>query len=178
MGARIHRSVMESARPVDVVRAAPHDAGGMTNTFTSPEPPRGRGAEPGSAAHRSAFSPILVLLAGFGLVSLVMVAVLVVDSATGTAIDSNTWVRCSLVLGSSAVLYLIAARAARGSRSAWLRLRIISLIVVGAIVVIVSIPGFLPTWVRVEQVICGALVLPVAILANLRRMRALFPKRA
>jgi hypothetical protein len=58
------------------------------------------------------------------------------------------------------------------------RLCIVSPIVVAAIIVIVSIPGFLPDWVRIEQAVCGILVLPVAILVNLPRTRALFPARA
>ena len=63
---------------------------------------------------------------------------------------------------------------ARGSRSAWRRLRIIAPIVVVAVIVIVSIPGFLPDWVRLEQAVCGALVLPAAIILNLPRTRSLF----
>ena len=80
-----------------------------------------------------------------------------------------------LVLGSSIILLLFAFRAARGSRSYWLRVRIISPIVVTAVVVVVSIPGFLPDWVRVEQGVCGVLVLAAAILVNLPRARAHFP---
>ena len=38
-----------------------------------------------------------------------------------------------------------------------------------------SIPGFLPDWVRLEQAVCGALLLPVAIIVTLPRTRALFP---
>ncbi|WP_431278214.1 hypothetical protein [Leifsonia poae] len=130
------------------------------------------------ALRRAAFRPILILLTGFLVVSLAMEAVLIVQSATGTDVDIAIWIRCSLVLGSSIILLWIAVSAARGSRPALVRLRIISPIVVVAVVVIVLIPGFLPDWVRVEQAICGALVLPVAILANLPQMRAHFPKDA
>jgi len=125
---------------------------------------------------RSRFRPVLILLAGFLVVSAAMEAVLVAQSAAGTAVDSAIWVRCSLVLASSIVLLLLAIAAARGNRRAWIRIRIISPIVVVAVVVIVSIPGFLPDWVRIEQGVCGALVLPAAILLNLPRIAALFPK--
>jgi hypothetical protein len=134
--------------------------------------------EPLDAARLSRFRPLLVLLSGFVLVSLAMELVLVVQSIGGTAVDGAVWGRCSAVLASSIVLLLLTVGAVRGSRSAWIRIRIISVVVVVAVAVIVAIPGFLPPWVRLEQVVCGVLVLPVAILVNQRRTRALFPERA
>ncbi|MCU1421831.1 MAG: hypothetical protein JWN36_1482 [Microbacteriaceae bacterium] len=130
------------------------------------------------AGRLAAFRPILILLASFLLVSAAMEAVLIVESASGNPIDAAIWIRCSLVLGSSVVLLLLGVFAARGSRPAWRRLSIIAPVVVVAVIVIVSIPGFLPDWVRLEQAVCGLLVLPVAILLNLPRARALFAGRA
>jgi hypothetical protein len=127
---------------------------------------------------RARFRPVLVLLGAFLVISCAMEAVLAVRSATGTGVESAIWVRCSLVLASSVVLLLIGVRAARGSRAAWIRLRIITVVVVVAVVVIVSIPGFLPDWVRIEQGVCGALVLPAAIILNLPRTAALYPAAA
>jgi hypothetical protein len=128
-------------------------------------------------ARRTRFHPFLVLLVGVVLVSLAMELVLVVRSALGTTVDTTLWIRCSAVLASDVVLLLLTAGAARGSRRAWTRVRFVSVIVVLAAVVIVAIPGLLPTWVRIEQGVCGGLVLPVAILVNLRRTRDLFPGR-
>ena len=147
----------------------------MTETIPSPQP-----AQPAASADdiRTRFRPYVVLLAAFVVVSLAMEAVLVVQSVTGTAVDGAVWVRCSLVLASSIVLLLLAIGATRGSRSAWIRVRIISVVVVVAVIVIISIPGFLPDWVRVEQGVCGGLVLPVAIFTNLPRTAVLFPKAA
>ena len=130
------------------------------------------------AARLAAFRPILILLSGFLAVSAAMEVFLIVETLNGNGIDIAVWIRCSLVLGSSIVLLLIALFAARGSRASWRRLSIISPIVVVAVIVIVSIPGFLPDWVRVEQAVCGLLVLPVAILVTLPRTRALFAERA
>ncbi|GAA0424150.1 hypothetical protein [Leifsonia naganoensis] len=127
---------------------------------------------------RAAFRPILVLLTAFLAVSVAMEAALIVQSTSGGDVAIAVWIRCSLVLGSAVVLLLIARSAARGSRSSWLRLVIIAPVVVAAVIVIVSIPGFLPDWVRIEQAACGALVLPAAILAALPRTRALFPSDA
>jgi hypothetical protein len=127
---------------------------------------------------RSRFRPVLVLVTAYLLVSGAMEAVLVVQSATGTSVDSAIWTRCSLVLASAIVLLLLAVAAARGSRSSWIRARIISPVVVIAVIVIIAIPGFLPDWVRLEQALCGALVLPAAIILNLPRTAALFRKDA
>jgi hypothetical protein len=134
--------------------------------------------QPAADARSERFRPFLVLLAAFVLVSLAMEAVLVVQSVLGTSVDGAVWTRCSAVLASSVVLLLLTIGAARGSRSAWIRVRIISVVVVVAVVVIVSIPDFLPAWVRIEQGVCGGLVLPIAILVNMRRTGELFPKRA
>jgi hypothetical protein len=137
------------------------------------------------ASRRAAFRPVLVLLVSFVAVSAAMIAALIALSTIGSGsigvgmigthgIDPAIWIRCSIVLGSSIVLLLCAVSAARGSRRAWLRLRIISAVVVIAIAVIVALPDFLPGWVRIEQAICGALVLPVAILVNRTGIRAGF----
>jgi hypothetical protein len=130
------------------------------------------------ASRRRAFRPIVVLAALFVGVSAAMIAFLAGVVATRTAVDVAVWIRCSLVLGSAVLLLVFATRAASGSRSSWIRLRIVSPIVVVAVIVIVAIPGLLPGWVRVEQAVCGLLVLPIAILANIPRLGRLFPRRA
>jgi hypothetical protein len=142
----------------------------MNETLTS--------AHPSTTGIRDRFRPLLALLAGFLLVSAAMEAVLIVQSAAGTSLDGAVWTRCSLVLASSIVRLLLTIAASRGSRNAWIRARIITLIVVVAVIVIVSIPGFLPDWVRIEQGVCGALVLPVAIMLNLPSTAALYPTAA
>ncbi len=131
-----------------------------------------------SGLRRAALRPVLVLLAGFLIVSTAMLAVLGTTTVNGGSVDTAVWIRCWFVLASAIVLNLAAVFAARGSRASWIRLRIISPLVVVAVIVIVSIPGFLPDWVRIEQVVCGLLVLPVSILVNLARTRRLFRKTA
>jgi hypothetical protein len=123
----------------------------------------------------TAFRPVLALLRSFVIVSAAMIAALILLTLLVASIDVAVWIRCSLVLGSAIVLLIFGRGAARGKRDAWTRLRIVSPIVVLAVAVIVSIPGFLPDWVRVEQGVCGLIVLPVAIIANLPRIRGLFP---
>ncbi|WP_314148763.1 hypothetical protein [uncultured Leifsonia sp.] len=131
-----------------------------------------------ATSRRALFRPILVLLWCFLTVSAAMIAFLAVLASVGVGVDIAVWIRSSFVLASSVVLLLLGVFAARGSRASWVRLRIITPIVVLAVVVIVAIPGFLPDWVRVEQAVCGALVLPVAILANLPRAGSAFRRDA
>ena len=125
----------------------------------------------------AAFRPVTALIAAFLIVSLMMELFLATVTALGFGIDIAVWIRCSIVLGSSLLLLVFTRSAAKGSRSAWIRLRIVSPIIVAAVVVIVSIPGFLPDWVRVEQAVCGLLVLPAAIMVNLPRVVAHFRKK-
>lgn len=143
----------------------------MSQTLTS----RGSALD---VTRRAAFRPVLLLVSAFLAVSTGMLVFLAGASVVGTRIDGAVWSRCSLVVGSAIIILLLAVYAARGARRAWVRLRIVSPAVVAAIVVIVSIPGFLPDWVRLEQAVCGILILPAAILVNLPRTRALFPGRA
>ncbi|MEN2742754.1 hypothetical protein ABCS02_33685 [Microbacterium sp. X-17] len=143
----------------------------MTETTTSP-------AAALATARRAALRPVLVLLGCFVAISAALLGFLAVLAAVGIGADIAIWIRGSFVLASGVLLLVFAASAARGSHNALVRLRIVSPIVLAAIVVIVSIPGFLPDWVRVEQAVCGALVLPVVIIVNLHRTRALFPAKA
>jgi hypothetical protein len=78
------------------------------------------------------------------------------------------WVRGIIVTVIAAVLILLAKRAFEGSRGAFRRMRIMSVVAPIAIVVIVALPhdGF-PIWMKAEQVVVGALF--VAVLVTLRR---------
>ena len=52
--------------------------------------------------------------------------------------------------------------------------RIVSIVTTVAIVVIVVLPGTFPAWLKVEQSVCGVLMLGVALLANGRTARSRF----
>lgn len=89
-------------------------------------------------------------------------------------VNDNVWVRGGIVALASVLSFALAHRAARGSRGAFRRLRILSAVMTAAIVVIVSLPGFLPPWMRIEQAVCGLLLLGVVLITARGRMRALF----
>lgn len=89
-------------------------------------------------------------------------------------VNDNVWVRGGIVALASLLSFALARRAARGSRGAYRRLRILSAVMAVAVVVIVSLPGFLPPWMRIEQAVCGLLLLRVVVITAGGRMRALF----
>lgn len=111
-----------------------------------------------------------------------LTAVLVISVGTVVAVvllrhhpalvTTAVWVRTPLVAASAAVLLLFARRAAAGHRGSFRRLRIISMVVLAAIIGVVAWPGAFPVWLRVEQAVCGVFLLSVVVRANLRVVRS------
>jgi hypothetical protein len=125
-------------------------------------------------AARTAFRNLKALVAGYAALSFgTMVAVFVMRNDS-SKVTSPVWVRGSIVLATSLLMYSFATAAAKGRARAFLRLRIVSAVMLVAIVVIVSIPGAFPVWMRVEQGVCGVLLLGVVGIANSRNLRSLF----
>jgi cytochrome bd-type quinol oxidase subunit 2 len=91
-----------------------------------------------------------------------------------TIVTDAVWVRATIVTLSAVLTFLFARSAARGSKRGYLRLRIVSAVMVVAIAVIIALPGLFPTWMRVEQGVCGLLLLSVVVVINGRRVRSRF----
>lgn len=91
-------------------------------------------------------------------------------------VNSAVWTRTIIVVISAVLTLSFAGRAARGAPRAYLRLRIISLVMPAAIAVLIALPGLFPVWVRIEQAVCGLLLLAIARLANCAAVRAAFGK--
>ncbi|MEV5960720.1 hypothetical protein AB0L70_03095 [Kribbella sp. NPDC051952] len=89
-------------------------------------------------------------------------------------VNDAVWVRGTIVVASSLLTFAFARRAARGSRRGFLRLRLVSGIMLVAIVVIIALPGTFPVWLKCEQAVCGLLLLGVALLVNGRHLRSVF----
>jgi hypothetical protein len=95
-----------------------------------------------------------------------------------TLVNTAVWVRATIVLAGAALLAVFAARTARGSRRAYLRLRIVSAVMLVAIVVIIAVPGDFPLWLKIEQGGCGLFLAGVVLIANGVRVRSQFAVRA
>ncbi|MEU5214388.1 hypothetical protein [Streptomyces sp. NPDC020742] len=110
-----------------------------------------------------------------GLSVLTLIALVSLRDHPDLATDS-AWVRVPLVVVTSLMMMSFAARASHGRRRSFLRLRLASGIMVLAIAVIVALPGAFPVWLRIEQAVCGILLLGVVARVNGRAMRAAFAK--
>ncbi|SEN53380.1 hypothetical protein SAMN05216267_1006152 [Actinacidiphila rubida] len=95
-------------------------------------------------------------------------------SGDSSAVNSAVWIRGTIVAAGALVMYLCAVRAARGSRGAYRRLRVLSAVTVAAVVGVVSLPGTFPLWMKAEQSACGLVLVAVVALANSRAVRDRF----
>jgi hypothetical protein len=113
---------------------------------------------------------VVWLIGGYAAVSVLTLVAVIVFRHDAAMVTSAVWVRGSIVAGASLLSLFFAVRAARGDRRMLLRLRIVTAIMLVAIVVIISLPGTFPLWLKLEQAICGLLLLPVVVLINRRRV--------
>ena len=116
-------------------------------------------------ATRSRFLAIQVLLVVYLAATVATIGVLAARHADQAFATDEAWGHAIVVLVFAALLVPAASRAARGSRGAYRRLLIVSIVLPVVSVVLVALPHLLPGWMRVEQAAYGALLLVVAVLA-------------
>ncbi len=121
-----------------------------------------------------AFRTIRRLLLAYLAVSLAALVAIVLMRDDAAEVNPAVWTRAIIVVATAALMLLFAAKAADGSRGAYRRLRIISIVTVVAIAVIIAAPGTFPVWLKVEQGLCGLIMAGVAVVANRPRLRTLF----
>jgi len=121
-----------------------------------------------------AFRTIRRLLLAYLGVSVAALVAIVAMRNDAAEVNPAVWTRATIVVVTAVLMLLFAARAAAGSRSAYRRVRIISIVTVVAIAVIVAAPGTFPAWLKLEQAGCGLIMAGVAVVANRPRLRALF----
>jgi hypothetical protein len=110
------------------------------------------------------------LVVGYLVISLITVGVLaVLQSMVPGQAGTAAWIRGCIVAATSVLMVAFAGRAVAGDPRALLRWRIVVVVMIVAIGVIVSIAGFIPVWMRVEQVLCGIMLVGVAVLILRRR---------
>ena len=111
-----------------------------------------------------------------GISVLTLVAIILLRSHP-TLVTPAVWTRATIVVATALAMTTFAAGTARGTSRAYLRLRIVSAVMVVAIAVIVTLPGTLPLWMKIEQGSCGLLLIGVVFLVNGKHMRSLFAAR-
>ena len=87
-------------------------------------------------------------------------------------VNSVVWVRDSLMLASAVLLCVFARLAVLGSRRAFTRVRIVSVVIPLAIVVLIALPVPFPLWMRVQQGMGALTVAGLAVAVNGRSARA------
>lgn len=121
---------------------------------------------------RTLRSVMALIYCYLGISVLTIVAIIPVHNA---AIDpASVWVRGLIVILHAGVTLAFAARMARGSRVGYNLLRLSSAGMVVAIAVILALPDDFPLWFKIEQGICGLLLLGVVVLVNGKRLRSAF----
>lgn len=115
---------------------------------------------------------IKVLVGGYLGVNVAALVAIVLMRHDAALVTDAVWTRGTLISVSAVLTFLFAVQAARGSARAYLRLRIIALIQLVAIVAIIVVPGAFPLWMKVEQGVCGLLLLGLRPWSRLDLTRA------
>ena len=123
---------------------------------------------------RTAFRGVKLLVGGYFALSVATFAAIVLLRDHSSVVNDAVWVRGTIVVASAALMTGFVRRAARGSGRAYLRLRLVSAIMVVAIAVIISLPGTFPLWMKIEQGVCGLLLIGVVVLVNRKQVRSSF----
>jgi len=117
------------------------------------------------------FRLIRALLLVYLAATVATIAVLAARHADTAFATDEAWGHAVVVLVFATLLVPAASRAAKGSRGAYRRLLIVSIVIPVASVVLVALPHLLPGWMRIEQAAYGVLLLVVAALAASRPVR-------
>jgi hypothetical protein len=125
-----------------------------------------------------AFRTIRRLVLGYLAVSVAALVAIVLMRDDAAEVNSAVWTRGIIVVVTAVLMAGFTARAAQGSRAAYRRLRIVSVVTPVAIAVIIASPGPFPVWLKIEQGVCGMVMAAVAVVANGGHLRGLFAARA
>ncbi|WP_027947072.1 hypothetical protein [Amycolatopsis taiwanensis] len=123
---------------------------------------------------RTALRGVKILVAGYLTISVLTLVAVVFLRGNPAVVNDAVWIRGTIVVASAALMFSFAVRAARGSRGAYRRLRIVAAIMVVAIAVIIAVPGPFPLWMKIEQGGCGLLLLGALAAANRGHLRSAF----
>ncbi len=126
------------------------------------------------ARAQASFRSIKQLVGYYLALSVLTLVAIIVLRNHSSLVNDAVWVRGVIVVGSAVLNFFFARRAARGSKKGFLQVRLVSGIMVVAIAVIICLPGTFPLWMRIEQAVCGLLLLGVVIKVNSKHLRSFF----
>ena len=117
----------------------------------------------------------LLVASYLGLSVITYVAIILLRNHSDV-VNAAVWVRATIVVATSLLMFSFVRGAGRGSSKAYLRLRLASAIMVVAIAAIISLPGTFPVWLKIEQGVCGLILIGVVVVINSKQVRAAFAK--
>jgi hypothetical protein len=127
---------------------------------------------------QAAFRTVNMLLGSYlGISALTLVAAILLRGNAAIA-PIAVLVRGTIVVAHALINLLFAARMSRGSRVGYRLLRLSSAAMVVAIAVIIAIPGDFPVWFKIEQGVCGLLLLGVVLVSFSKPVRSVFANKA
>jgi hypothetical protein len=126
----------------------------QNSSTTHPRPP----------ANKATLQTVKLLVGSYLALSVLTVAtVAVLSQLAPDLVNPQAWVRSSIVAATSLLTFRFATQAAHGKPRALLRLRIVvSILLIAIIAVLFFLP--LPTWMIIEQGVCGLLLLATTII--------------
>lgn len=124
-----------------------------------------------------AFRNVKLFVGGYLGLSVLTLATIILLRDNTAIVTPAVWVRGTIVVASALLTALFARQTARGSRGGYLRLRLVSAIMLVAIATIIVLPGLFPLWMKIEQGVCGLLLLGVVIVVNSKHLRSTFAAR-
>ncbi|MEU5241516.1 hypothetical protein ACH4UR_20020 [Streptomyces lydicus] len=127
-------------------------------------------------ATRRTFRKVKILAAAYAALSAAVLLTVAVLASTGHTVTSFMWGRSGGILASAAVVCWMTVLASRGARWAYLRVRVLSVVMPIAIVTVDLIPGVCPLWFALAQATCALPLAAAAFLSNGAELRATFPK--
>jgi hypothetical protein len=108
---------------------------------------------------------------GLSLLTLVAAALFRGDPGV---LNQSEWARGVLAAAGAIAMLIFVLRAQRGSRGAFLCLRIASALLLAATVAVLLILGLSPLWMRIEQTACAVLLIGTVSMVNGSGLRTAF----
>jgi len=123
-------------------------------------------------ANRSLQKLKMFTAAYVGVNAAAFIAVIALHGKAGQ-VNSTVWIRGTILFVTSLLLLAFTNHITRGSRKALLRVRIISTILLASVIVLLVVGHqLLPLWMKLEQAVCGLLLLGIVILVNGKPVRS------
>jgi hypothetical protein len=124
---------------------------------------------------QEAFDTVKKCIKLYGLISAITLGTVAALTLTHHQTTLFQWIRATILLAISPLLYRLATRAAQGTRPSLDRLQTLTTIMPIAIIGVDLIPGLCPAWYTTTQAISALPLIAVTILT--RQLRTTSPKQ-